>query len=161
MGLPITIRLNGKAFTRNSVSIRPNGLTRFKDVDSVSWSDERPSELVQPMNDGGISLGKAVGNYTCDASISVFLDACGAFEEIIALSPGVTNPLDLSSVNFQLPIIIREEVRVRSVILVNCTIKKRSVSVGSDGTALVQEYGLQPTMILEDGRSLISLIPAL
>lgn len=158
--IPPTIRLNGKVYTRNSVSIRPNGAARITGVDSVQWSDEMPSELIGAMNDGGVPVGKGTGPYKCSASISVYLDEAPAFETIVLLGSPLAGQ-NLNAATFQLPIIVREDVRLRTVVLVNCNIVGRSVSVGADGSALVQEYTLQPTLVLEDGKSLVNLIPAL
>ncbi|MBX3205112.1 MAG: hypothetical protein KF764_08580 [Labilithrix sp.] len=155
-----TIRANGKPFTRNSVSVRPNGLLRLTGIDSVNWSDEVAMDLVPGMNDQGMPLGVAVGNYTCAASISFYPDEAGLFENmILALNPLAAG--NLSAAVFQLPIVMREDLRVRMVTIVNARIKGRSVSVSNDGSALVQEYQLQPMLVLEDGKSLVSLIPAL
>jgi hypothetical protein len=75
MPIPTLIRANGKTFTRNSVAIRVNGVFRLTDVDSIEWSDERPTELVAGMNSGGPPVAKAQGNYGCAGSISVYADA--------------------------------------------------------------------------------------
>jgi hypothetical protein len=155
-----TVRLNGTVFTRKSTAIRLNGVSRITAVDSLEWSDEVPAELVSAMNDGGVPLGKAIGNYGCAASIGIYLDASAAFEAELML----TNPLaagNLSAVTFQLSIIAREDVRSCNVVLVNCNIKGRANSVGNDGSALVKTYTLQPTMVLENGIGLVNIIPAI
>ncbi len=157
-----TVRLNGTLFTRRSVAVRLNGISRITAIDSLEWSDEVPAELVSAMNDGGIPLGKALGNYTCSASMSVYLDAAKAFElEVMALNPLALASGNLAAATFQLSIIAREEARVCNVVLVNCSIKARANSVGSDGSALVKQYTLQPTMVLENGLGLANLIPAI
>jgi hypothetical protein len=159
--IPTSIRLNGKVFTRNSVSIRVNGVIRITGVESVEWSDETPFELVSGMNDGGVPLGKAQGNYGCTASISVYADEAAKFEAAVLAGSPLAG-LNLSAATFQLPIIMREDVRTRSILLVNCNIAGRpSRTVGADGTALVSQYALQPTLVLEDGKALVNLIPAL
>ncbi|AKV03192.1 hypothetical protein AKJ09_09855 [Labilithrix luteola] len=161
MGLPVVVRVNKQMFTRKSVSIRPNGLARLTEVDSLEWSDEVAKELVPGMNDGGAPLGQAHGNYSCAASISVYLDACDKFETIImALDPIATAQGNLAAAVFQLPIITREELRVSTALLVDCTIAAGAISVGNDGSALVRQYTIQPTYIIENGRSKINLLPA-
>jgi len=164
MAIPTLVRLNGKVFTRASTAVRINGIFRFVEVDSIEWSDEKPHELVGAMNDGGPPLGKAEGNYTCSASISVYADAALKFETAIRTGASVPalDPTNLSAVTFQLLITMREDVRTRSVLLVNCNIVGRpSRTVGNDGSAIVKQYQLQPTQILEDGQGLNNLIPAL
>lgn len=154
-----TIRINGKVYARKSVSVRPNGAFRLTSIDSIEWSDERPAELVNGMNGGGLPEGKAVGNYNCSASLSIYLDAAANFErELLLLSPlAGTN---LSDVTFQLPILIQEDVRIHSALLVNVSITGRKTAVGNDGSALVKEYTLQPTVIVENGLSLVNLLPS-
>jgi hypothetical protein len=163
MAIPTLVRLNGKMFTRNSVAVRINGVFRIIGVDSIEWSDERPTELVPGMNDGGPPVGKATGNYGCTGSIGVYADEASNFETAIFLGPSVPgNPLDLTSATFQVGIVMREDVRVRAVTLVNCNIKGRpSRTVGNDGSAIVMQYELQPTLVLEDGKTLASLLPSL
>lgn len=140
--------------------MRPNGAFRLTGIDSIDWSDEVPMDLVGAMNEGGPPLGKGVGVYTCAAQLSVYLDECAAFElALLALSPLAGS--NLSAVVFQLPIIVREEMRTHSALLANCSIKGRSVTVGNDGSALVKQYTLQPTYIVENGLSLVSLTPSL
>lgn len=157
-----TIRLNGKVFTRASTAIRLNGVFRLNGVESMEWSDELPAELVAAMNEGGLPLGKAQGNYTCSASISLFLDECAAFEAaVMAMSVPPATPGQLSSANFQLSVITREEARVRPVIIANANIVGKSDSVSADGSARVKQYTLQPTVIIENGLSLVRLTPAL
>lgn len=158
------VRLNGRVFTRNSVSVRLNGVARVNAVDSLDWSDEVPMELVPSMNEGGPPLGKAAGPYTCDASIGVYLDYCAAFEQqVLALDPVslASSGGNLSASNFALLVVAREDVRVHAVTIVNCSIKRREISVGNDGSALVQKYSLQPTIVLSNGTSLVRLTPAL
>lgn len=157
-----TIRLNGRVFTRASTAIRLNGVFRLNGVESAEWSDELPSELVPGMNEGGLPLGKGDGNYTCAASISLFLDECTAFETaVMAMSVPPATPFKLSSANFQLSIVTREEVRVRPVLLMNCNIVGQQNSVSADGSARVKQYTLQPTAVIENGLSLVRLTPAL
>lgn len=159
--IPTTIRLNGKVFTRNSVAIRVNGVIRITGIESVEWSDETPFELVPGMNDGGIPLGKAQGNYTCAASISVYADEASKFEAAVLLGSPLAG-VNLSAATFQLPIVMREDIRTRVVVLANCNISGRpSRTVSADGSALVAQYQLQPTLVLEDGKALVNLIPAL
>ena len=161
MPIPTLVRANGKMFTRASCAVRINGVFRLPDVDSVEWSDEIPFELVGAMNDGGIPLGKAQGNYTCSASLSVYADAASKFEMmVLAGSPQALN--NLAAATFQLGIFMREDVRTGGVVCVNCNIIGRpSRTVGNDGTALVKQYQLQPTLVLEDGKSLVNMVPAL
>lgn len=162
--IPTLVRLNGKMFTRASTAVRINGIFRITEVDSVEWSDEKPHELVGAMNDGGAPLGKAEGIYACSASISVYADAASKFEAMIRANPvgGSLDPLNLSAFNFQLAIMFREDVRTRSVALINCNVVGRpSRTVGNDGTAIVKQYQLQPTQVREDGLALINTIPAL
>lgn len=160
MPIPTLVRLNGKMFTRNSVAARVNGVIRIVEIDSLEWSDEVATELVPGMNDGGPPLGVATGNYSCDASIGVYADAASKFEAAVLLgSPTALN--NLSAAIFQFPITFREDVRTRSVILVNARIVGRpSRSVGNDGSAIVMNYKLQPTLILEDGKSLVNMVPS-
>ncbi len=155
-----TIRINGKVFSRKSVSVRPNGAFRLTAIDSIEWSDERPAELVNGMSGGGMPEGKSVGNYNCSATLSVYADASVNFErELLLLSPlAGTN---LADVTFQLPIIISEDFRNYTALLINCSIVGRKMSVGNDGSALVKEYTLQPTAIVDNGLSLVNLLPAL
>lgn len=162
--IPPQIRVNGKMLTRNSVAVRLGGIIRLTAVDSIDWSDEIPAELVAAMNDGGAPLGKAFGSYTCAASIGIYLDEAPAFEAaVLAQDPvGVAaGGGALSAANFQLLAVAREEARTHATTLVNCSIKKRAVTVGNDGSALVKTYELQPTVVVEGGLSLIRLIPAL
>lgn len=162
MPIPTLIRANGKMFTRNSCAVRLNGVFRCTGIDSLEWSDEVPYELVPGMNDGGPPLGKAPGNYACAASISVYADEASKFEAGVALTGLSLDPTNLSSYVFQLVIAMREDIRVRSVLLVNCNITGRpSRTVSNDGSAIVMQYALQPTIVIEDGKSLVSLIPAL
>lgn len=162
MAISPLVRLNGKMMTRSSCAIRVNGVFRLTDVDSTDWSDERPVELVGAMNDGGLPAGKALGNYTCDASIGIYVDAADAFETALNLGPALPgDPFDLTSSTFSLIISMREDVRLRVVTLVNCTIKSRATSIGSDGASLILKYGLQPLAVLENGKTLATLIPAL
>lgn len=161
MPIPTLIRLNGKMFTRASTAVRINGLFRMTAIDSVEWSDEIPHELVQGMNDGGMPLGKAQGPYTCGGSISVYADAASQFESAIRIGSPLAGP-NLSAAIFQLGVIMREDVRTRGVVLVNCNVVGRpSRTVGNDGAAIVKQYQLQPTLVLEDGNALVNLIPAL
>ncbi len=157
-----TIRLNGNVFTRKSTAVRINGVYRLNGIDSMEWSDELPAELVSAMNEGGVPLGKAIGNYTCAASMSVYLDECAAFEAgIMALSPIAIAEGRLGAAVFQIAVITREEVRTRTVVLVNCNITGKSDSIAADGSARVKQYTLQPTVVIEDGLSLVRLTPAL
>jgi len=158
--IPTLIRLNGKMFTRNSVAVRVNGVFRITEIDSIEWSDEIPHELVNGMNDGGPALGKAPGLYTCSASLGIYADAASKFElAVIASFPPALN--NLAAATFQLALVMSEDVRVRSVILVNCNIVGRpSRTVGNDGSAIVMQYALQPTQVIEDGKALVNLIPA-
>lgn len=160
MPIPTVVRLNGKMFTRNSTAVRVNGIIRITGIDTITWSDEVATELVQGMNDGGIPLGKGTGPYSCGASISVYADEASKFETAVLLGSPLAG-LNLNAAIFQLPIIFREDVRTRSVVLVNCNIVGRPErTVGNDGTAIVKQYQLQPTLVLEDGKSLVNLIPA-
>lgn len=162
-GIPTTIRLNGKVFTRNSVAIRVNGVIRLTGVESVEWSDETPFELVSGMNDAGPPLGKAQGNYACSASISVYADEASKFEAAVRTpGPSIPSGPHLSAATFQLVITMREDVRTRVVLLANCNISGRpSRTVGNDGTPIVHQYALQPTLVVEDGETLVNLLPAL
>lgn len=161
MPLPTLIRLNGKLFTRASVSIRVNGIIRISDVDTMEWSDEIAFELVNGMNEGGVPLGKAQGNYNCAASIGVYADSASFFEQAIIIGSPLAGT-NLAAATFQLSVQMREDVRTRTVILVNCNIVGRpSRTVSNDGTAIVMQYQLQPVIVLEDGFSLVSLTPAL
>lgn len=158
------VRLNGKVFTRNSVSVRLGGVVRVNAVESVDWSDEVPMELVPAMNEGGPPLGKGAGPYTCEASIGIFLDYAASFEQQVLASDPLSVASgggNLSAANFQLLVVAREDARVHAVTIVNASIKRRETSVGADGSALVKKYTLQPTIILENGTSLIRLTPAL
>lgn len=161
--IPTTIRLNGKVFTRNSVAVRVNGIFRITEVDSIDWFDEKPHELVPAMNDGGAPLGKGEGNYSCGGTISVYADACSKFETAaMALSPQARAAFNLAAATFQLAITMREDVRTRAVLLVNCNIVGRPQrTVGADGAAIVKQYQLQPTYLTEDGLALVNLLPAL
>lgn len=161
MGLPVFVRANGKMFTRNSTAIRLNGIIRLTDVDSIEWSDERPAELVLAMNDGGAPLGQALGNYNTDASISLYADYCTLFEAaVLAANPTALN--DLSACTFSIAISMMEDVRLRTVMLVGCRIVGRpSRTVGNDGSAIVKQYALKPTLILENGLALVNLTPSL
>jgi hypothetical protein len=163
MAIPTLIRANGKMFTRNSCAVRINGVYRLTGIDSIEWSDERPTELVPGMNDGGPPIGKAQGNYGCAGSISVYADESSQFEQAIFVGPSLpSDPTDLSSATFQISVIMREDFRTKVVVLVNCNVKGRpSRTVGNDGNAIVMQYELQPLMVLEDGKSLVTLIPAL
>jgi hypothetical protein len=155
-----TIRVNGKVHTRRSVAVRLNGVSRLTAIDSLDWSDEVPAELVGAMNGGGPPLGKALGNYTCAASLGMYLDASAAFEaELLVLNPQALG--SLADAIFQLVVNVSEDARLVSTTLVNCTITSRAVTVGSDGAALVKTYALQPTMVVTNGGSLVSLVPAL
>lgn len=157
--LPPLIRLNKRMFTRNSVAVRI-GLARIVDVDSIEWSDEVPHELVPGMNDGGPALGKARGLYTCEAMLSVYADAASSVETLMLLE----NPLagvDLSQVNFQLLVNMTEDVRTRGILIANCNVVGRpSRTVGNDGSAIVMQYKLQPTYIIEDGKGLLNPLPS-
>lgn len=148
-------------FTRASTSVRINGVLRIVEVDSIEWSDEIPHELVGAMNDGGAPLGKAQGNYGCTASIAVYADAASKFEAMVK-SGSPQAALNLSAATFQLNVIMREDVRTRAVTLVNCNIVGRpGRTVGNDGSAIVMQYQLQPTLVIEDGNALVNLLPAL
>lgn len=158
------VRLNGQMFTRRSVTIRLNGLARIKGVDSVEWTDAVPQELVGGMNSGGAPLGKASGNYTCTGSISLYMDTAIAFARAIGVISAAFDPLaggSLATAPFNINISFKEDVRVGTVILSGCTIAGRDNSVGNDGSALVKKITLQPTIVIEDGLSLVSLLPAL
>lgn len=160
MALPGVVYLNKREFTRKSVAVRPNGLTRLTGIDSIEWSDEVAKELVTGMNGDGPPLGQAHGAYSCSASMSIFLSHSDVFElGILALDPLAMG--NLSKVVFQLPIIATEEFRTYSAVLVDCTITGSSTSVGNDGSTLVKQYTLQPTYIIENGRSKVDLFPAL
>lgn len=159
--IPTTVRLNGKVFTRNSVAIRVNGVIRITGVESIEWSDEVPYELVSAMNDGGVPLGKAAGNYTCSASISVYADEVSKFTAAVRLGDPAAGP-NLSAATFQLAISMREDVRTKSILLVNCNISGRPTrTVGNDGNAIVHQFQLQPTVVIEDQDALVNLLPAL
>lgn len=161
MIIPTLIRANGKLFTRNSCAARVNGLIRIPELDSLDWSDDKPHELVQAMNSGGPPLGKAEGPYACEATLSVYADAASKFElAVLAGSP--LAGLNLSAANFQFTVTLSEEIRTRTVIWVNCNIVGRpSRTVGNDGSAIVMQYKIQPEYIIEDGKTLVSLIPPL
>lgn len=161
MIIPTSVRLNGKVFTRNSVAIRVNGIIRITDVDSIDWHDENPHELVQGMNSGGFPIGKAEGMYACDATIGIYADATSKWEAaILAGDPTAGN--NLSAANFQLSIIMSEEFRTKSIVLMNCNITARPTrTVGADGSAIVMQYGLQPVAIVEDGKTLRNITPVL
>lgn len=160
MILPPLVRLNGKAFTRQSVAVRLNGLFRIVGIDNIKWDDETPTELVSGMNDQGMPVGKATGNYTCSASMAVYLDEAELVDAYV-LGSNPTAGTNLSAANFQLLVSMREDVRFLTVAMVNCNIKKRGVTVGSGGEALVREYDLQPTAIIENGKSLVNILPSL
>lgn len=153
------IRLNGKLFTRTAVAVRLNGVDLLAGVDAINWSDERPTELVQGLNQGGIPLGKAEGNYTCSADISLYGDEGALFEKkLLLLDPTALG--NVSRVNFQLMIQFREELRTRSVLLVNCNVKGQSSGVSNGGDAIVEQYTLQPLVIVRDGAALANLLPS-
>lgn len=153
------IRLNNYVFSRNSVAVRLNGLDRLTGVESINWSDEVPVELVPGLNDQGIPLGKVSGNYTCAADISLYEDEAQLFEQKLALlDPTALG--NLAKINFQLPISYREDVRIGTAMIVNCSIKNREWSVSTDGSALVRKFTLQPQVVLSNGFSLCNLIPA-
>ena len=155
-----TIRLNGKMHTRRSVAVRLNGVIRLTAIDSIDWSDEVPAELIGGMNNGGPPLGKALGDYGCAASMGMYLDATAAFEaSLLTLNPLALG--NLADATFQLVINVIEDTRLVNTVLVNCTITSRAVTVGSDGAALVKTYALQPTTVVTNGASMVSLVPAL
>lgn len=160
MSLPNVIRINGKLHSRRSVSVRPNGAFLLTAIDTIEWSDEVQQDLVNGMNQGGPPLGKTDGNYNCSASLSVYSDYVTTFEQQIRLLSPLAGT-DLSDVNFQLPILIREDLRVYTAVLVDCSIKGRSMSVSNDGSALVKQYTLQPRVIVENGLSLVNLLPSI
>ena len=158
------VRLNGQMFTRKSVSVRLNGLARIKGIDSIEWNDAVPKELVGGMNSGGPPLGQAHGNYTCAGSISLYMDTAIAFARAIGVIQAAFDPTSigaLASAPFTINVAFKEDIRVGTVILSGCTIAGRDNSVGNDGSALVKKITLQPTIVIEDGFSLVSLIPAL
>ena len=160
MALPGVVYLNRREFTRKSVAVRPNGLKRLRGIDSIDWSDEVAKELVPGMNGDGPPMGQAHGLYTCSASLSIYLSHVDEFElGILALDPLAMG--NMSKVVFQLPILAVEEFRTFSVVLADCTIAGSSASVGSDGSTLIKQYTIQPTYIVENGRSKVDLFPAL
>lgn len=155
------ILANGKTFTRNSVAARVNGILRTTAVDSISWSDEKPHELVPAMNSGGPPLGKAEGNYACTAMIGIFASHVDQFEAAI-LAGDPLALLNLSAANFQMVITLTERALTKSIIWRDCNIVGRGDrTIGSDGSAIVFPYTIQPTYILEDGKGLVNLQPAL
>lgn len=161
MIIPNTIRINGKVFTRNSVAVRVNGLVRITEIDTIDWNDEKPHELVPGMNSGGPPIGKAEGNYGCGANIGIYADAASKWEAAVLAGFPLAG-LNLSKAIFQLPIVMSEEARVRSAMLVSCNIVGRPTrTVGADGSAIVMQYALQPLYIVEDGKTLVDLLPAL
>ncbi len=154
------MRLNNFMFSRASTTVRLNGLMRINGLDAIEWADEVPQELVGGMNNGGPPLGKTRGAYTCSASMTFYEDEASTFMKLLALQdPTLLG--DLAKINFQIGIALREEIRVSTVILANCTLKGRTNSVGNDANALTKVVPLQPQMIIQDGLSLVSLVPAL
>lgn len=157
------VRANGKMMSRASCAIRINGAQRLVDVDSIDWSDEIATELVSPNVNNRPPLGVVKGNYGCTASIAIHADACDAFEQAalegssLPSLPSFVAP-NLSGPRFQLTITMREEMRTRTVQLVNCVIVGRpSRTVSADGSgAIVKQYQLQPLLILEDGKTLVN-----
>lgn len=154
---PPLVRLNKKLFTRNSCAVRI-GPVRITDVDSIDWSDEIPHELVAGMNDGGTPIGKIRGMYTCEATLSVYADAASAVELAI-IAQGLAVSTDLSAYTFNLLVSMTEDVRTRTALIAQCNVVGRpSRTVGADGNAIVMQYKLQPTYIVEDGKSLVNLL---
>lgn len=156
---------NGKTFTRNSAAIRLNGITRIIAVDSIDWEDDRPNELVQGMNNGGIPLGKADGIYTCSATIGIYGPWAPQFESAVLLGDPIaaaTQPGNLNAATFQLMILMTEGANTIDAELVNCNIVGRPTrTIGNDGATFVKQYKLQPLYIIEDGKSLVNLTPAI
>lgn len=153
------IRLNNHVFGRNSVAVRLNGGDRIIGVESINWSDEVPVELVPALNDQGMPLGKVSGNYACASDISLYEDEAQLFEQKL----GLLNPAalgNLSQVNFQLVISYREDVRIGTAMIANCSVKGREWAVSTDGSALVRKITLQPMVVLSNGFSLCNLVPA-
>lgn len=163
MIIPTNVRVNGKLMTRNSVAVRVNGVIRTTDLDTINWSDSRPAELIQGMNDGGKPLGKAPGPYACAAGLGVYADAAPAFiASILAGAPLALASGNLSDAIFQMIITLTEDVRTRIITWRDCTITERGErTVGNDGSAIIMPYTIQPVVIEEDGLGLYNRIPAL
>lgn len=162
MIIPIgPVRLNNKVFTRNSTAIRVNGVYRVTAVDTADWNDEKPHELIAAMNSGGVPLGKAEGNYACGATLGIYADAAPAFE-LAVLAGDPLAGTNLSKATFNLIITMAEDIRLSTAAIVGCNIVGRPTrTIGSDGAAIVKQYALQPLYIIEDGKSLVDLLPAL
>jgi len=155
------ILANGKTFTRNSVAIRLNGIFRLTAVDTADWNDEKPHELVQAMNSGGPPLGKAEGVYACGANISIFAPFAPQFEAAILAGDPLAGT-NLCAANFQLGIVMSELANTSTALLVNCNIVGRPTrTISNDGTAIVKQYAIQPLFIIEDGKTLVNLLPAI
>ena len=154
------IRLNNFMFSRVSTTVRLDGLVRINGLDAVEFADEVPQELVSGMNNGGIPIGKARGAYTCSASLTFFEDEATVFMKLIA-AKDPTALGALTAINFNITVSFREELRVSTVLIGDATLKGRTNSVGNDANALTKQVPLQPKYIMQDGLSLVSLVPAI
>lgn len=155
-----TVRLNRRVFTRNSVSMKLQAADLITGLDTANWSDTRALELVNGANQGGAPLGKAEGEYGCSADFALYADEAILFEKkLFLLDPVAAASQNLSRVNFQMMFQFREDVRLRTILWVNCSIAGQASGVSSGGDKTVETYTVQPELILRDGAALAHVIP--
>lgn len=157
-----TVRLNRRVYTRNSASMKLQGADLITGLDTANWSDTRALELVNGANQGGAPLGKAEGEYGCSADWALYADESILFEnKLFLLDPIAAATRNLSRVNFQMMFQFREDVRLRTILLVNCSIAGTGSGVSSGGDKTVTTYTVQPEIILYDGAALANLTPSI
>ena len=157
-----TIRLNNRVFSRTSVSVLLNGVLPVQAVDSMSWDHSREMSYVNGLNKGGSPLGVSVGNWDGSASITILTDYAPLFETSLLASPSVPpeDPLDLTQLQFSLIVAYREDVRIRTIEILDCVIKGMpGGAIANDGSASVTQYDLMPMEIRVDGKMLGRTLP--
>lgn len=160
MALAPLVRLNGRLYTRNSVTLRFLGVDVLKGIDSLDWSDEKPYELVSQVNQGGPPAGKAEGIYKCDASLGLYVDEGDLWEKaLMIIAAASLGGNDITKANFPLSLTYREDFRTRVVVLSDVNVVGQSSGVSNDGKALVTNYKLQPKVIVAGGAALCNLFP--
>lgn len=160
--LPPLIRLNKKMHTRASATIKYDGTTTLTGVDTLEWSDEKPYELVLPVNKGGPPAGKAEGLYKCSASIALYSDLAAIWEAALLIkATAMLGGTDITKAEFNLLLSYREDARIRTVAILDANVVKRSEGIANDGSKIVTKYDLQPRLVVTGGAALVNMLPSL
>lgn len=129
----------GKMAGWNSVSVTMLGRT-IEGITQLAYNDSQETE--NAYGRGGKPIGRAVGNYTATASITLYKEEVIALQ--LAIGPG-NNIMDIEP--FDISVLYEYQGKIFKDVIRNCQFTNNGVDVKQNDKTIATQYTLMPSHI--------------